>query len=129
MSLRLALASAIGTLIITACAGSSADSGLLEIAVDDFEFRPSAVTAASGDVQVEVRNVGGVDHNWTVLQPGAVIITSSEFEASMALVVVDVAPRAVETASFNLPPGPYVVICTVPGHLEAGMKGELTIGG
>lgn len=118
----------VGGLLFVGCSDGSTDHGLVEVTVADFEFRPVAVVSVSGDVTVEIRNVGGVEHNWTVLRSEAVVTTSSEFDPAMAVVQVEVAPGAVETQRFVAPPGSYVVICTVPGHLEAGMHGQLTIG-
>ncbi len=31
------------------------------------------------------------------------------------------------TGTFNLPPGTYQVVCTVPGHFVAGMEGTLQV--
>ncbi len=75
---------------------------------------------------VELRNNGGLAHTWTVLASPI----ASESELSEAEVIVEARAevgQAVTVDLTGLDPGTYQVVCAIPGHLSAGMEGELVI--
>jgi uncharacterized cupredoxin-like copper-binding protein len=84
--------------------------------------------SAGQTVNVTLKNNGSVDHTWVVLKQGVNDTTSSQFSADQALFTVKAAAGQTGTGSFTAPAaGQYEIICDVPGHLDAGMKGTLTV--
>jgi glucose dehydrogenase/plastocyanin len=86
-----------------------------EVTVESYDilFQPKEVTIpANTDVTFTLPNLGVAPHNFSIDEAG---------------ISVDLAPGATETAVVNLPPGTYTYYCNVPGHLEAGMAGTLTV--
>ncbi|HTE61736.1 MAG TPA: plastocyanin/azurin family copper-binding protein [Solirubrobacteraceae bacterium] len=78
-------------------------------------FEPTELTAKAGSVTLDFTNGSQVPHD-VVVQKGdedlgrTEVITDSETEAQL-----------------DLAAGSYTYYCSVPGHLEAGMKGTLTV--
>ncbi len=93
------------------------DSGSRQIAVtaSSFRFSPSDLTAQAGElVVVTLTNRDGVVHDWAV----------------EGVANVDVPARPGQTAKLRFvldEPGTYGILCTIPGHAEAGMVGTLVI--
>jgi nitrite reductase (NO-forming) len=83
--------------------------------LDDLTVRPAAATIAPGGT-VEVVNAGAIPHDLVVLDgsSGTPMLDSGE---------------AANFGTDSLEPGAYTVICTVPGHREAGMEATLTVAG
>ena len=108
-------------------AASGGPSDSLEIVATEFAFDPvEAEVFADQDAAVALVNDGSVEHNWTVLEAGTTIGSESEFEESMVLEAVGNAASG-ETAegAIILEAGEYQVICTISGHLDAGMQGTV----
>jgi len=119
-------------LILSACGSSNNGSNgtTLNITMTDFKYDPSAWTVPAGKpVTVNLKNTGTVPHTWTVMSKP---VSGSYTAADQANVLFDsgvIASGASKTVTFNAPgtPGTYQVICTQPGHIEAGMVGQLTV--
>jgi len=89
--------------------------GEISVEIDEMDVRPGDLTVAAGG-SVEVVNVGAIPHDLVV--EGADVGTP----------MMD--PGEVYTFDIaDLEPGTYTVICTVPGHRDAGMEGTLTVVG
>jgi uncharacterized cupredoxin-like copper-binding protein len=116
---------------VAAPAADAAPATELSIATSEFAFDPAnAAIVADEDVTVTLENSGAVEHNWTVLKAGTTIGAESEFVDSMVEVGVgEVAAGETLDDVINLPEGDYQVICSVSGHFDAGMKGQLAVGG
>ena len=85
-----------------------------EVGMYDLYFEPADLTIpANTDVTVTAINGGAADHNWAVTEPS--LSTETVGNGGTTSVVV------------NLPAGSYEIVCTVPGHAAAGMKGVLTV--
>lgn len=84
------------------------------VAASEFEFSPSTFRVTEGErVRFTVKNTGKVPH---------------EFEIE-ALGVEAVIPEG-KSVSFTVSPpksGVYNLVCDLPGHLKAGMRGELIV--
>jgi plastocyanin len=81
-------------------------------------FEPDALTAQPGTVTITYSNPSTVQHNIAVEGGGqggilgeTEIFTQGEQELSLD----------------NVQAGEYVFFCSVPGHREAGMEGDLTV--
>jgi uncharacterized cupredoxin-like copper-binding protein len=122
-------------MILTACSGGGGNTGgssgaaSLTVTATEFKFDPADETVNAGQtVNVTLDNKGTVDHTWVVLKQGVNDTTSSQFSADQALFTVKAAAGQTGTGSFTAPAaGQYEIICDVPGHLDAGMKGTLTV--
>ena len=79
------------------------------------KFTKHALTAPAGEVTIEMDNPSEVPH--AVGIEGNGVDTEGQ--------VVD--KGGTSTATASLKPGTYTFYCPVPGHEEAGMKGELTV--
>jgi uncharacterized cupredoxin-like copper-binding protein len=90
-----------------------ADGGTASVELSEFALAPAALTVPAGG-SLEVTNAGTAAHNLTV---SGTDIASSDLAAGES-----------ETLDVSaLEPGEYEVICAIPGHADAGMKGTLTI--
>jgi uncharacterized cupredoxin-like copper-binding protein len=90
---------------------SPADGGLV--------FEPNGLMAKPGNVTVTYDNPSPVPHSIAVATANGNVLG-------------EVQPFTNNTESVqlsNLTPGEYVFYCTVPGHREAGMEGDLTVSG
>ena len=94
-------------------------SGLTSTAVTviarDARFEPAHLTLQQGrTVILSFRNDDPIFHDWEV----------------EGLANVDVPARPGQTAELRFlvdEPGTYQIVCTVPGHAEAGMTGTLVV--
>ena len=95
-------------------AAAAAAGKVLEVtgAADGFTFAPAALTASAGETTIRFTNKGVTEHNFTIDDPK---------------IAVTAAPGKTAEAKVTLKPGTYPFVCTVPGHLESGMKGTLTV--
>ena len=82
-------------------------------------FQPSGVQAQPGNVEITYDNPSPVPHSIAVATAnGDVIAQVQPFTAGKQTLALN-----------SLKPGKYVFYCTVPGHREAGMEGDLTVVG
>jgi plastocyanin len=80
-------------------------------------FQPNGLTAKPGNVDITYDNPSQVPHSIAVATAnGNVLGQVQPFTNSKQSVDLS-----------NLAPGKYVFYCTVPGHREAGMQGDLTV--
>ena len=88
---------------------SPSDGGLV--------FQPDGLQAKPGNVAITYDNPSPVPHSIAVASAnGNVLGQVQQFAAGK------------QTLDLNdLKPGKYVFYCTVPGHREAGMQGDLTV--
>jgi uncharacterized cupredoxin-like copper-binding protein len=95
---------------------SAADTEGTALTVKDFALDPDVVEAA-GAVTLAVTNAGPTVHNVAVRDAvGKLLATTA-----------DLKPGASETLTVDLPPGGYVLFCSLPGHESLGIKGTLTV--
>ena len=108
---------------LAACGGDSPPSAAatdsraeadVTVTAKEFTFDPEAFDLTAGsDATVELVNGGTVEHDLTIDALNVTIYAG-----------------AGQTASATLPalePGTYEFYCSIPGHREAGMVGELTV--
>jgi uncharacterized cupredoxin-like copper-binding protein len=90
----------------------------VRVRAGEFFFDPASVTVPAGRiVALTLQNFGQVEHDWLALEGGEAAIVD-------AYVYADAGETT--TGVFTLPEGTYTVICTIPGHREAGMVGTVT---
>jgi len=84
------------------------------VALSDFAFSPDLLEISSS-VNIEVENLGRSTHDLSIPDLGFSI---------------RVAPGQSARAGLDLPPpGEYRILCSVPGHAEAGMVGTIRVKG
>ncbi|OGO54722.1 MAG: copper-translocating P-type ATPase [Chloroflexi bacterium RBG_16_72_14] len=87
----------------------------IEVTARDVRFEPANVTVTAGEwVVLEFTNEDPVVHDWMV----------------DGVPNLDVPARPGQTAKLRFvldEPGRYMVMCSIPGHAEAGMVGELVV--
>lgn len=120
-------------LVAIACSGGSdgpapttvAPANTAEVVLDDYRFAPTVLAAGDAEI-VRVKNLGGLEHSWSVLAEPI----ESEFELAEATVLAEARVQVGQSADVDisrLEPGRYEVVCVIPGHISAGMVGELVI--
>jgi uncharacterized cupredoxin-like copper-binding protein len=97
----------------------------------DFQFTPNAFTIPAGQqITLNATNNGSVTHNFIIMKLGTTAggswVAANEANVYWKL---QIEPGASQTATFTAPadPGSYQVVCSTPGHLEAGMIATLTV--
>lgn len=107
----------------------------LTASVVEYEFTPNTWTVPAGEeVSITITNEGTLTHEWVLLQEGVTIASEDdlpeseeELEENFVNVEQEVEPGESQTLTFQAPPaGTYQVICAIPGHFNAGLKGTLT---
>jgi plastocyanin len=79
-------------------------------------FEPATLDAKAGNVKLDYDNPSPVPHSIAIGTSLDDVIEESQVGANDTFEV-----------TADLKPGAYVYYCTVPGHAQAGMKGELTV--
>jgi nitrite reductase (NO-forming) len=90
--------------------GGGGDAIALEAAING--FTPASIDAAEGAVAIEMTNADPMPHDFTI----------DELDIQEA-----VEADGVVSFSFEATTGTYTFYCSIPGHREAGMEGELTV--
>jgi uncharacterized cupredoxin-like copper-binding protein len=118
-------------LFLSACGGSGGASTNLVVTLTDFHFTPDSYTVPAGkEITLNAVNNGAVQHEFVIFKLGANAGDKfgDEDEANIYW-EVEVLPGESKTVTFTAPtePGEYYLTCGIPGHLEAGMNGKLTV--
>ncbi len=119
-------------LLLTACGSPASASGSnsINMTISEFKFEPSSFTVSAGkQVTVNLKNSGTVPHTFTLMSKPVNGAFSSADQANVLFDSGQIQPGASKTVTFTAPtsPGTYEYVCTVPGHLDSGMKGEMTV--
>jgi plastocyanin len=77
-------------------------------------FDQTELTAAAGEITIELVNDSGVPHNVEIEGNGVEEVSETISEGTTELTV-------------TLEPGEYEFYCAIPGHREGGMEGTLTV--
>jgi plastocyanin len=93
--------------------GAAEAGGTISVEAGDLYFDPEELSAAAGTIEIELNNVGAVEHDFVVEEAGDVEVVHAE-------------PGATETGSIDLEAGTYTYYCSVPGH-RAAMEGTLEV--
>lgn len=101
---------------LVACGGTAAapGAGAIPLTLTEFKYSdPTVELAADQTATLQLKNAGTVEHDLVIDAIG---------------LKVSIQPG--KTASRNigpLKPGTYEIYCSVPGHKEAGMVGQLVV--
>jgi Cu+-exporting ATPase len=109
------LALALAASVFAADRAIDGASQQVDVTAEGFRFSPADVTVRAGEwVALSFTNKDAVVHDWMV----------------EGIPNVDVAARPGQTADLRFvldEPGAYMVMCSIPGHAEAGMVGMLVV--
>lgn len=126
-------------ILLTACA-SQPSKPATDITVEmiDFAYNPLSITIPAGEpVTLTLKNTGNIEHDFVVekINTTTEVIEDSGSDAHHAHgkeknYDLHVSANAGDTSVIQLTveePGTYEVFCSVEGHKEAGMIGELIV--
>ncbi len=105
--------SALGTTVITYGAGESS----VKLVAKEFLFAPNKLSTTSGATTFVVTNQGSIEHNFVV---------EDDAKKKVAEIAI-IAPGETAQVSATLQTGTYAILCTLPGHKEAGMTASLHV--
>ncbi len=117
-------------LVATACGGGGSDAkqkgsgdraaaGTFDVSLKEFAITPEMIDApADTPLTFRVSNDGTAAHTFAIQTDSKVYETQQIEAGSTATLSVD-----------GLPAGTYKTYCTVPGHEDLGMVGQLMVGG
>jgi plastocyanin len=117
--------------VFTACGGSNSPKTNYSIILTDFAYTPSELTVPAGqEITLDAVNNGAVIHNYIIMNLGASAGTeyTAEDDANVYW-KLEIPAGGSTTATFTAPSelGEYEVVCSTPGHLQAGMIGKLIV--
>lgn len=96
---------------------SGEEGEIREIAVSgtEFNFNPSSITLTEGErVRLVFTNAGRAPHDFTL--------------EGLGIKTQVIGPGQTDSVEFVAPAsGKYTFFCSVPGHREVGMEGDLTV--
>ncbi len=124
--------------LLTACASTSAvPSTKIAIDLQDFVFAPASITIpANQPVTFTFTNSGSQEHDFVIEK---ISVTDVKMEGSMEhhmmsdsaseydLHIATPAGSTSELSFVAAQAGTYKIFCSVPGHKDAGMVGELVV--
>jgi uncharacterized cupredoxin-like copper-binding protein len=97
----------------------------------DFQFSPNSFTVPAGEqITLKSTNSGAVVHNFIIMNLGYDV--GNEFDKEDEENVywrLEIAPGGATETNFTAPeePGSYEIVCSTPGHVQAGMLGTLSV--
>ncbi len=114
-------------------AGGAEDAVVIAISAKNMRFVPDAVTVPAGKVvTITLTNLDkGVEHDFEVEDLEATVIEGGSEQhggGETQKVAVHTKPGGTSSITFRADKaGTYKIICTIGGHADAGMIGELTV--
>jgi uncharacterized cupredoxin-like copper-binding protein len=125
-------------LVLSACAGKSQPAAQITVTMDDFFYGPSAITIPAGQpVELTIKNDGQIEHDFVVddIDVSSVSTEGSgvgdhHMSGDHADYDLHVSTSAGGTSILKFTakePGTYKIFCSIAGHIEAGMIGELIV--
>lgn len=119
-------------LTLSSCGGGTASPKTdIKVTLTDFQFVPNQFTVPAGqEITLEAANNGAVIHNFVIMNLGQSVGTeyTKEDDANVYWKLELAAGGSTDT-TFTAPkePGEYEVVCSTPGHVQAGMMGKLIV--
>jgi uncharacterized cupredoxin-like copper-binding protein len=121
----------------TTTTASTADKAIT-IKMGEYFFDPKDATVSAGKVKITAPNTGKLLHELVLLktnrEPGSFKASGGEVDEKaledsgieIPGEIADVDPGKTKSATINLTPGKYAMICNISGHYAAGMYGSVT---
>ncbi|MDY7042960.1 cupredoxin domain-containing protein [Virgibacillus sp. M23] len=101
----------------------------LQIEADEYTFLPNRATVAVGEtINLVLANRGTMEHHLVIIGLKAQGTSSAHHQESNYSIQLHSDAGENQVTTFTpLIPGTYRYICTIPGHKEAGMEGEIEV--
>ncbi len=121
------------SLLLASCGGgnSSKPSTKIDVTMTDCQFQPNTFTVPAGQqITLSAKNNGGVVHSFVIMKKGQSAGTEfTDADQPNVYWQVEIQPGGSTDTTFTAPqdPGEYEFVCHVPGHIQAGMVGKLTV--
>ena len=134
---RLVAAVSVAALILS-CAGTQSQSLPSDVQVTvemkDYSITLTPATAKAGNVKFGIKNSGGMAHQFDLIKTDLAAdklpidaVNAKAKEDGLVKQVLNIGSGKTATATAELQPGHYVVICNVAGHYQLGMRTDLTV--
>jgi len=91
---------------------------VVNVVAKEFAFEPRQIEVKAGAAKFVVRNEGTVEHDFEIV---GIAEHGAEHETRL------IQPNKISEVEVELSPGTYQVVCTVPGHKDAGMEGTIVV--
>lgn len=119
-------------LALSACGGGAGSPKTdLNVTLTDFQFVPNQFTVPAGqEITIEAANNGAVIHNFVIMNLGKTVGTEyTEEDDANVYWKLELPAGGSTDSTFTAPsePGEYEVVCSTPGHVQAGMIGKLVV--
>ena len=100
--------------VVSAPSGADGAGSTIEVVGKEFSYSPAKLTLKAGQpATIVLKNTGSIEHDITVSDVGFKLTVPGNNTGDKVLKVDK--------------PGTYEFFCSVAGHEDAGMKGELTV--
>lgn len=124
--------------------GAEAAGRTVGVTLDEWALTPDRVTVPAGRVTFETRNAGALEHELLVVRTelpaekvrdprfaGVYVLgrPHDHFAKLQGLRSSHIEPGRARVDAVDLEPGNYVLLCSLPKHLERGQVAELRVTG
>jgi len=123
--------------LLVGCAGTSQPSTKITLEATDFAYSSPSITVPTGNpITLTLKNTGQVEHDFVVEKISVTGVEASDsgpaahHQMNQPEYDLHFFAKAGETAVLQftaLEPGTYEIFCSIEGHQEAGMIGELVV--
>lgn len=124
--------------LLYGCAGASQPATAITVELADFSYGPSSITIPAGQpVTLTLNNTGLLEHDFVVEKISATDVIAEDsgsqhhmHDMGTSTYDLHASTGAGQTNVLQftaLEPGTYRIFCSVAGHIEAGMVGELVV--
>lgn len=120
----------ISNLLLIACGGEESAT-TLKVDMVEFMFEPKTFTVPAGEeITLELVNKGALEHDFVILKKGVTAEGNFDHSARQDDILFEARLHPGKSGAFTFTiaeAGEYQVICSIPGHLVAGMAGKLIV--
>jgi uncharacterized cupredoxin-like copper-binding protein len=115
---------------LSACQANSPSTSI-DLELSDFQISPERLVVPAGaEISLHVTNTGLTTHDFTVMELGVDVGNRYDQEDQGNVYwAIEVRSGETRTVQFQSPtePGIYQIVCSMPGHVQAGMLGSLEV--
>jgi uncharacterized cupredoxin-like copper-binding protein len=119
------------SILLASCGGTSTPTTEIDVTLTDFQFSPSSFRVPAGkEITLNANNSGAVIHNFMIMNLGQTAGPEiGDEDLSNVYWKLEIPPGGDSSTTFTAPeePGDYEVVCSIAGHIQAGMVGKLTV--
>lgn len=124
--------------LLSGCMGAPQPDTAITVELTDFSYGPSSISIPAGQpVTLTLNNTGLLEHDFVVEKINVADVIADDsgsnhhmHDMSSSSYDLHASTGAGQTNVLQftaLEPGTYKIFCSVPGHIETGMIGELVV--